>query len=153
MEEKLMSEYIGEDVEKYKKTNVNWVAALLGQLIGPVWFFYRKAYLLGFGFMFFTMILGKITSSLNITKAYLLMFIIYLFSANKLYLWDVKRKIGKIIANHPDMTQEELETIVKEKGGTSTAAAVIYVLTIVAIIICIAVLYAMLLAMAYRAIS
>ena len=53
MEEKLVDEYIGEGAETFKTSKFNWVAAVLGQAIGPIWFFYRKAHLVGVLFIFF----------------------------------------------------------------------------------------------------
>ncbi len=141
MEEQLMSEYIGKDAEKYMNTNTNWVAALLGQSIGPVWFFYRKSYLLGFAFIILTLIVGRVATSLGIKKAYYIMFLIYLFLANKLYLWDVRRKVKKILENNENMSQEQLVEIARKKGGTNAVAAAIYVILIVALIV---ILYAML---------
>ena len=135
-----MAEYIGKDAERYMNTNTNWAAALLGQSIGPVWFFYRKSYLLGFAFIIITLIVGRIASALGINKAYYIMFFIYLFSANKLYLWDVRRKVNKILETNGNMPQEQLVEIAREKGGTNGVAAAIYVIAIVALI---AILYAM----------
>ena len=59
------------------------------------------------------------------------MFFIYLFTANKLYLWDVKRKLNKIMASG-NMSEDQLLDTVREKGGTNTLAAVIYVIVIIA---------------------
>jgi hypothetical protein len=140
MEDRLVSEYIGKDAERYMNTNLNWAAALLGQSIGPVWFFYRKSYLLGFAFIIVTLIVGRIASAIGLNQAYYIMFFIYLFSANKLYLWDVRRKVNKIIQTNGNMPQEQLENIAREKGGTNGVAAAIYVIAIVALI---AILYAM----------
>ena len=140
MEERLISEYIGKDAERYINTNTNWVAAILGQSIGPVWFFYRKSYLLGFAFIIITLIVGRIATALGIDQAYYIMFFIYLFSANKLYIWDVRRKVSKILETNGNIPQEQLVNIAREKGGTNGVAAVIYVIAIVALI---AILYAM----------
>ena len=62
------------------------------------------------------------------------MFIIYLLTANKIYLWDAKRKIYKIEANETLTDEEKIEAATK-KGGVSPAAAVIYVLLFIAYII------------------
>lgn len=140
MEERLMSEYIGKDAERYMNTNTNWVAALLGQSIGPVWFFYRKSYLLGFAFIIITLIVGRIASAVGINQAYYIMFFIYLFSANKLYIWDVRRKVNKILETNRNMSDDQLVNLVREKGGTNGIAAAIYVIAIVAFIV---ILYAM----------
>lgn len=140
MEDRLVSEYIGKDAERYINTNLNWGAALLGQSIGPVWFFYRKSYLIGFVFIIVTLIVGRIASAIGLNQAYYIMFFIYLFSANKLYLWDVRRKVNKIIQTNGNMQQEQLENIAREKGGTNGVAAAIYVIAIVALMV---ILYAM----------
>ena len=134
MEEKLVSEYIWKDAEKFIGTNVNWSAGILGQAFGPVWFFYRKSYLIGVLFIIITFIVGNIASSLEIKEASYIMFFIYLFTANKLYVWDVKRKVNKIISTRTDMSEEEIISYVREKGGTSTLAAVIYSIVLIAII-------------------
>lgn len=134
MEEKLVSEYIGKDAEKFIGTNVNWSAGILGQVFGPVWFFYRKSYLIGVLFIIITIIVGNIASSLEIKEASYIMFFIYLFTANKLYVWDVKRKVNKILSTRKDMSEEEIISYVREKGGTSTLAAVIYSIVLIAII-------------------
>lgn len=134
MEERLVSEYIGKDADKFIEGKTNWIAAILGQFIGPVWFFYRKSYLLGLIFLIVTYIVGAIASAINLKEASYIMFFVYLFTANKLYLWDVRRKVNKIISSR-DTSEEELISIVREKGGTSTVAAVIYVAVV---IVCIA---------------
>ena len=131
MEERLVSEYIGKDADKFMEGKTNWIAAILGQVIGPVWFFYRKSYLLGFAFLVIAYIVGTIASAINLDKASYIMFFIYLFTANKLYLWDVRRKVNKMMSSG-DMSEEQLISTVREKGGTSVVAAVIYVIVLIA---------------------
>lgn len=116
-------------------SKINWTAAILGQMIGPVWFFYRKSYLIGFLFIFFTCIVSSIANAINIKEVYYIMFFIYLFTANKLYLWDVKRKIKKIKLNYEVLSEYELVEIVREKGGTNIVAAIIYTVFIIVKII------------------
>ena len=131
MEERLVSEYIGKDADKFMEGKTNWIAAILGQVIGPVWFFYRKSYLLGFAFLVIAYIVGTIASAIYLDKASYIMFFIYLFTANKLYLWDVRRKVNKMMSSG-DMSEEQLISTVREKGGTSVVAAVIYVIVLIA---------------------
>lgn len=131
MEERLVSEYIGKDADKFMDGKTNWTAAILGQAIGPVWFFFRKSYLLGFAFLVVTYIVGSIASAMELKEASYIMFFIYLFTANKLYLWDVRRKVNKIISSGY-ASDEELISTVREKGGTSTVAAVTYVVAFIA---------------------
>lgn len=133
MEERLVLEYIGDEADKFMKKKINWIAATLGQTIGPVWFFFRKSYLLGFAFLVVTYIVGKIAAIINLDEASYIMFFIYLFTANKLYLWDVRRKVNKIMSSQY-MSEEQLISTVRKKGGTSTVAAVIYVVAIIAFI-------------------
>lgn len=61
------------------------------------------------------------------------MFFIYLFTANKLYLWDVRRKVNKIMSSGYS-SEDQLISTVREKGGTSTVAAVIYVIAFIVFI-------------------
>lgn len=136
MEERLVAEYIGKGADEIMNSKTNWVAAILGQGIGPIWFFYRKSYLVGFLFLIITILLGRIASALNIEKAYYIMSIIYLLTANKLYLWDVRRKVRKILAKGDmNMSEDELIECARKKGGTSVLAAVIYVLLFIAFMI------------------
>lgn len=111
----------------------NWTAAILGQAIGPICFFPWKSYLLGFAFSVITYIVGAIASAINLNEASYIMFFIYLFTANKLYLWDVRRKVNKMMAAGYT-SEEQLISIVREKGGTSTVAAVICVIAFIAFI-------------------
>ena len=128
MNDKLVSEYIGKNAQEIIDGNVNWAAAVSGQLIGPVWFFYRKSYLLGFAFLVLKYIVGAIASAINFEAASLVMFFIYLFTANKLYLWDVKRKLNKIMASG-NMSEDQLLDTVREKGGTNTLVVNIIILS------------------------
>lgn len=130
MEDRLVSEYIGKDADKFVEGKTNWVSAVLGQAIGPVWFFYRKSYLLGFAFLVVTYIVGAIASAIELKQASYIMFFIYLFTTNKLYLWDVRRKVNKMISSQ-NMSEDQLIATAREKGGTSTVAAVIYVLAFI----------------------
>lgn len=111
----------------------NCIAAILGQAIGPIWFFFRKSYLLGFAFLVVTYIVGSIASAIELKQVSCIMFFIYLFTANKLYLWDVRRKVNKILSTS-NMSEEQLVATVRKKGGTSTIAAVIYVVAFIAFI-------------------
>ena len=133
MEDRLVSEYIGKDADKFMEGKTNWTAAILGQAIGPVWFFFRKSYLLGFAFLVVTYIVGAIASAIELKEASYIMFFIYLFTANKLYLWDVRRKVNKIMTSG-NVSEDQMIYAVREKGGTSTVAAVIYVIAFIAFI-------------------
>lgn len=134
-ENDFLSAYIGEDVTQYNPNNKNWKSAGLGQFIGPIWFFYRKSYLLGFGFIVLTFIIGYLSSSFKVLQAYYLMGFLYLLLTNPLYLWDVKRKVKKIRADNFSRSDSEIMEILERKGGRSKLAATIYVIFLVLFII------------------
>ena len=125
-EEKLMDEYVGGDYKKFS-SNANWISAVVGQMVGPVWFFYRKAPLLGFLFMFITYIVGSIATAIELEEASWIMFLIYLVATNKLYTWHVKNKVNKIM-NDVNLTEDEMLEVARKKGGKSKLAAIIYAL-------------------------
>lgn len=150
MEEKLVLEYIGKNADKIVNKKLNWPAAILGAFLGPIWFFYRKSYLLGFILLYGSTVLFGITVDLGIKFAYpIISFFIYLFTANKLYLWDVKRKVRKIMLSSNNLSEEKLSSCeeevaeanigpihvdekpliskVREKGGTSANAVGNYI--------------------------
>lgn len=150
MEEKLVLEYIGKNADKIVNKKLNWPAAILGAFLGPIWFFYRKSYLLGFILLYGSTVLFGITVDLGIKVAYpIISFFIYLFTANKLYLWDVKRKVRKMMLSSNNLSEEQLSSCgeeeaeanmgpihvdekpliskVREKGGTSANAVGNYI--------------------------
>ena len=47
LEERLLRTYVGDNSTKIINSNINIFAGLLGMTIGPVWFFYRKAWIPG----------------------------------------------------------------------------------------------------------
>lgn len=131
IEDKMVEAYIGKDAPSIRGGGVNWVAAVLGQAIGPIWFFYRRAHLVGVLFLVLTYIVGDLASRINFDKAYYIMFFIYLFSANKLYLWDVKRKVKKILEKDPMASESELLERAKQKGKGSILAVIIYIVVFI----------------------
>lgn len=136
MEEKLLvGEYIGKGAEKIADGKYNTVAAVVGMLVGPAWFFYRKMYLIGFLCLAFSFLLGFIFSGVNVGSSLsIIMGAIYGGLANKLYIWHAKRKIKKIIEKNSYLSQEEIIGLIRKKGGTSVLAAVFYGLVMLAYI-------------------
>ena len=133
VEEKLVAEYIGKDAENIMGENMNWSSAIAGQAIGPIWFFYRKAYLLGFAFLVISYLVGMLASAMELEEASYIMFIIYLAATNKVYLWDVRRKVKKIMSDSY-MSEEQMLELARKKGGTSALAAIIYGVAFLALI-------------------
>lgn len=141
IEDKMIDEYIGQDAIVVKTKGVNWISAVIGQAIGPVWFFYKRAHLLGFFFIFVSFVIGNLASKINFEQASYVMFFIYLFVTNKLYLWDVKRKVRKIIEKNPMVSDTELLEIARQKGKESILAVIVYIVLFI--------LYFFLIMMAY----
>lgn len=145
LEDKLITAYIGENAEKIKNEKVNWYSAILGYFFGPVWFLYRKSYILAIETIVLIIgvpivltlfgafgahsnnILTPIFFSLTYNMRYILL-VAYLVFSNKLYLMDVKRKVSKIVRKYSYLGEDKLVEIVKQKGGTNIPAAVIYVI-------------------------
>ena len=131
MEEKLVLEYIGKNADEIVNEKLNWPAAIMSIFFGPAWFFYRKSYLLGFACMYFMgsgifYWIGRSIGMHGIIEI-VVRFFVYLFLANTLYLWDVRRKVRKIMVSSADMPEEQLISAVRKKGGTSTVALAIYI--------------------------
>ena len=118
--------YIGDKADAIIGHKYNWVSAIVGDLFGPVWFFYRKMALIGFGFVLVTILVGNIASQLGFDKASYLMGLIYLFVSNPIYLSVVKKRVNKLREENPQMSKEELIALSRGKGGVSVVAAVIY---------------------------
>ena len=129
-EDDLVKAYLGKDAEKLMSSNINWGAAILGQAIGPVWLFFRKAHLVGFLYLIVTIIVSKIANKLNIDEAYYIMSLIYLVTATPALLWDVRRKASKIMSN-VGLTDEEKLQLAAKKGKPSWLAVVIYSICLV----------------------
>lgn len=134
----LINAYIGSNASAIyssidDKPKYNWAAALLGFFFGPVWFFYRKIYLIGFG-LFFLTILFRVASSLShsiivsilVWGCNLALAALYLFFANSIYINNVKKKVNKIKEQNPQKSIEELAQIASYKGNVSIPAAIIY---------------------------
>ncbi|MBR6253388.1 MAG: DUF2628 domain-containing protein [Clostridia bacterium] len=137
-------------VTKKQDTTVNPTAGVLGWAFGPVWFFYRKSYLIGFGFLFLSVLIGILTpEAVSDTHAIpMLMGLLYAFSANKLYLWDVRRKVKKIVEKNQYLSQEELIEKIRKKGGTSVVAVIIYAIMLILYIAFIILLFILMIAAA-----
>ncbi len=126
LEQKLIDAYMGEKADKLQTDNLNFAAAFLGELFGPVWFFAKKAYLLGFGYILLTIAVAIVAEIINFNEASYAMFFVYLLTANKAYLWDVKRKVKKLMNENQGAVEEELIEKAKKKGGISILATVLY---------------------------
>jgi hypothetical protein len=143
MEEKVLNAYLGEKKEKYEK-QTNFAAAFFG----PLWFLYKKCYLVGMLLYLFASgpMLIKMINPVNISEVTpdfltsttkytgslnLILFFVYLFFANKIYIWDAKRKVEKIIAENPQASEEQITEIGRKKGGNNVAIVVIFAIILI----------------------
>lgn len=125
MENRLIRAYIGNNATRIMNNSINWHAGLLAMFVGPVWFFYRKAWLVGIIYIFIAYALSRF-EFFNIESISIILGSITIFCANKLYIWDVKNKVSKIIKENSGINEENLIEIVKEKGGISIGLVIIY---------------------------
>lgn len=93
VERKELEMFIGENQDKILDKSTNFAAAILG----PIWFFYRKCYKVGF---FLSLIEFLCIFLLNIFFpisyfSYIIFPIFFFFFGNKIYISHIKRKIKK----------------------------------------------------------
>lgn len=127
--------YIGPNAEKIcdERRRMNLAAGISGEFLGPVWFFYRKSYLVGFLAILLSVAIGYVCMKGGYGKAYYLMGMLYLFFANKIYLYDVRRKIERIKRKNEDKSFKELKEIVIKKGGTSPNSTIFYIIVAIGV--------------------
>lgn len=125
MENRLIRAYIGNNATQIMNNSINWYAGLLAMFVGPVWFFYRKAWFVGIIYIFIAYALSRF-EIFNIESISIILGSITIFCANKLYVWEVKNKVYKIIKENRGLKEENLIEIVKNKGGVSIGLVIIY---------------------------
>ena len=130
----LLREFIGEKHEKIINTKNNIFAFGFGLLFGPIWFFYRKMYLIGLLIVIISFSLNRLLELVNLGYIVLVLPIIYYFIATPLYLLYSKEKIKKIKIKYDNKDNRELKNIVKKKGGTSYMAILFYLQILVSIV-------------------
>lgn len=127
-DEELLKAYIGKNYDKITTRPFNVPAFFLG----PLYMYYRKMFLYGFLIFIFMLLLIIFTDrlELNIIGG------VIAFIANKLYIYNAKKKIEKIKIKNQDKDINELKKICEKKGGTSVGKLILGILTqlVVAII-------------------
>ncbi|HAN10065.1 MAG TPA: hypothetical protein DCP90_05545 [Clostridiales bacterium] len=136
-EDQLINAYIGKEAEKIykpdlKKSSVNIGAGIVCGLFGPVWFFYRKCYLYGLIILAASIGVGFVLPEGNNEGLLPIKVILYAFFANMIYIHDVKRKVRKIKDQNILKSKNELIEMARRKGGISKAAAVTYIIILIA---------------------
>ena len=134
MEERFLRTYIGDNSTKIINTNINIFAGLLGMTVGPVWFFYRKSWLPGVLYIVLAYLLNKFFK-IPIETIAIILGGVTIFVANRIYIWDAKRKINKIKISNRGIKENDLLEILEQKGGTSISAAIIYVVALFVLLI------------------
>jgi carbon starvation protein CstA len=128
IDEKMLNAYIGKNADKILKSNINILAVFLGAF----YFLYRKAYMIGILF---------ILASLVVPIWWIIERIVYLFAANKIYLWDAQQKILQIINNNPNLSEDEIVEKVKSVGGVNWIFFFLGILAILGMIFLFKILY------------
>lgn len=128
IDEKMLNAYIGKNADKILNSNINIPAMFLGAF----YFLYRKAYMIGIIFILATFV---------VPMWWIIERIVYLFAANKIYLWDAKRKISEIINNNSDLTEDEIIEIVKNTGDTKRIFIFLGILATIVMILLVCLLY------------
>ena len=128
IDEKMLNAYIGKNADKILKSNINILAVFLGAF----YFLYRKAYMIGILF---------ILASLVVPIWWIIERIVYLFAANKIYLWDAQQKILQIINNNPNLSEDEIVEKVKNVGGVNWIFFFLGILAILGMIFLFKILY------------
>ena len=136
MDDKLVKAYIGENATKILNNIINWQAGLLAIFIGPVWFFYRKSWQIGILYILIAYILSK-SGLFTIESTSIILGVITIFLANKIYVWDAKRKVSSIINSNKELNGDELIKILNEKGGVSISCTITYAIILVFLLIAI----------------
>jgi len=119
----LMKAYIGKNYEKIIKKDFSWNAFLFG----PFYFFYRKMWLVAA--IWFVVVFVGILFLPSIFM--MLNFALSIFVALKFNTWYVERAgndIGMIKEMNRGKTQNELERICRNKGGTSIIIPILLII-------------------------
>ena len=117
-EENLLKIFIGKNYERITTREFN----IPGFFLGTFYMLYRKIYL--YGILIFILDLIIINLFNNVYIGLLINLLIALF-VNKIYVSLAKSKINKIKNINKDKSDEEIEKICKEKGGTSVLGVVL----------------------------
>ena len=136
LDDKLLAAFIGDNYDKITNNKFSLSACFL-----CVWYLcYRKIYILSIVIAIVNTMIGLFLPVLSGVYSIVLMVISgCLF--NKLYVKYAKKKINKIKAENPNMSEDDLIKIVRQKGGVSPKALTIYIIAYVIItIICFAIL-------------
>jgi len=122
--------YIGDKADVMYDSIKNGGVNIWALLFGIFYFAYRKMYLISI----IIIILSGITSILAPSiDSYIGTIIGLMFCP--LYKWDITRKLRKIKKNNLNVTEEELISLAKNKGGTSIASAIIFLISFILIVV------------------
>lgn len=140
MEDRLLKAYIGNKATEIINNTINWRVGLLSMFLGPIWFFYRKAWLPGIAYIFIAYLLNKF-DFFTIERIAIILGSITIFFANKIYIYDARKKVHAIIKNNRGAGEDEILELVKEKGGTSIVLTIFYIIALIGLLIVIATYY------------
>lgn len=116
-ENELFSAYISKNVSKFKNGGFSWCTFFFGY----IYMFYRKMWLLGIVYF----VLSLILSVQPILNLILSIYISIIFK--KIYSKHSMTKVKKIVLQHPQVSQKDLQYICYKKGGTANWVIVVFV--------------------------
>lgn len=129
-DDELIKNYIGKNAEKLMDNKFSWCSFLFSTM----YFLYRKMWFLGLCWLVGSSILTSFLPTYGATLVFVGN-IVMAVQFKKLYINHVKEQINKIKSENLGKSREELNSICRNKGGTTIwpviVSAVIYLIVIV----------------------
>lgn len=119
---KILKAFVGEKIRLNRKIKLNFCAAV----VGPGWFFYRKAYVVGIIDIIISCII-----SLAMGAGAFAMFLLHLFCATDVYIWWAKKQVNKIIGENINSSETEKIVSAMQNGGTSAEGIKTYIAVLI----------------------
>lgn len=120
MKEKLVKEFLGDKTYKeFNRDTLNWKVAIISIILGPLWFIYRRAYLIAILYLYVTCLLASIHWIF-----YIVIFLAYLYGTNVIVLKWARGRVAEIIRMHPNESELKLQTIARTEGEPSVSSVI-----------------------------
>ena len=123
----LIRAYVGNNYDNIKKQSFSFATFFFG----PIYFLYRKLYLLGLCYIILSVILSPIAIILHIGRS---------IGFKYIYFNTVKKRVDKIKLENKNMDKETILNLCKKKGGVNILIVIILCIIPIFIIITITIL-------------
>ncbi len=117
-ESELLEKFIGKNYKKIMTRSFN----IPGFFFGSFYLFYRKMYLYGVGVFVLNLLINILLNNIYVG---LLINILVAVLVNKIYVSFAQKKIQRIKETNKEKSEEELEKVCKEQGGTSVLGIIL----------------------------